>query len=134
MKSTNRVELKGVIGQDARINTAGSMRVANFSLATEFLWVDKEGNKMKDTDWHNIVAWEVFGIADFSKLVKGTKVSLVGRLRTRNYADKQGNQRYITEVVADELDVIDDQPRQQGQRVQQSRANTPANNGTDDEF
>lgn len=134
MKSTNRVELKGVIGQDARINTAGSMRVANFSLATEFLWVDKEGNKMKDTDWHNIVAWEVFGIADFSKLVKGTKVSIVGRLRTRNYADKQGNQRYITEVVADDLDVIDDQPRQQGQRAQQPRSTAPVNNGADDEF
>ena len=128
MKSTNRVELKGVIGQDARINTAGSMRVANFSLATEFLWTDREGNKMKDTDWHNIVAWEVFGIADFSKLVKGAKVSIVGRLRTRNYADKQGNQRYVTEVVADE-------PRQQQtQRAQQPGAVAPVKNGADDEF
>lgn len=132
MKSTNRVELKGVIGQDARINTAGSMRVANFSLATEFLWTDKEGNKMKDTDWHNIVAWEVYGIADFSKLVKGAKVSLVGRLRTRNYADKQGNQRYVTEVVADELDIIDDQPRQQMRPASQPRPAVPRPSNDDD--
>lgn len=133
MKSVNRVELKGVIGQDARINTAGNSRVANFSLATEFLWVDKDGNKMKDTDWHNIVAWEVFGIADFSKLVKGARVSVVGRLRTRNYADKQGNQRYVTEVVADELDVIDDLPRQAKAQPQQATAQKPARNN-DDEF
>lgn len=133
MKSVNRVELKGVIGQDARINTAGSSRVANFSLATEFLWVDKDGNKMKDTDWHNIVAWEVFGIADFSKLVKGARVSVVGRLRTRNYADKQGNQRYVTEVVADELDVIDEQPRQAKAQPQLATAQKPARNN-DDEF
>ncbi len=113
MKSTNRVELKGVIGQDARINSLDSgKKVANFSLVTEFFWVDKSGTQVKDTDWHNIVAWSTFGIADFSKLTKGTRVLVVGRLHTRNYTDKQGNPRYITEIIADELDIIDEQPRQ----------------------
>lgn len=129
MKSVNRVELKGVIGQDAKINQAGSGRVANFSLATEFLWVDKEGNRQKDTDWHNVVAWEMFGIAELSRLLKGVRVSVVGRLRTRKYTDRGGSEKYITEVVADELDIIDEQPRQQG-----SRASAPqrAQNGGDD--
>lgn len=128
MKSVNRVYLKGTIGQDARITQAGSGRVANISVATEFLWVDKEGNKQKDTDWHNVVAWEMFGIADFSRLVKGTKVSIVGRLRTRKYTDRSGAERYVTEVVADELDVIDEQPRPQGRVSSQQQARSGGDN------
>lgn len=129
MKSVNRVELKGVIGQDAKINQAGSGRVANFSLATEFLWVDKDGNRQKDTDWHNVVAWEMYGIADLSRLLKGVRVSVVGRLRTRKYTDRSGSEKYITEVVADELDIIDEQPRQQGRTSTSQQAQDGGDDG-----
>lgn len=111
MKSLNRVELKGALGQDPQINNVDGRNVANCSLATELAWKDRNGEWQKDVTWHNVCAWEGFGIAELNRLHKGTKVHVIGRLRTRRYTDKQGVEKYITEVLAEELDIIDEPTR-----------------------
>ncbi|MBQ0054284.1 MAG: single-stranded DNA-binding protein [Bacteroidales bacterium] len=113
MKSVNRVEIKGIVGRDPQINTVSKRKVANFSVATEFSWQASNGEYKKETTWHSVCAWEGYGIADLEAIGKGSRVSIVGRLRTRSYTDKDGVDKYVTEVLAEELDIISEQPRTQ---------------------
>jgi len=101
--SLNRVILLGNLGRDAEVkHTPNGTSVANFTLATERRWKDKNSGEWKsETDWHRIVAWRVDGVAPF--LLKGKAVLVEGRLQTRSYEDKSGEKRYVTEVVADNL-------------------------------
>ena len=99
----NKVFLVGRLGKDPEIRFSGDGNaIANFSIATNETWKNKEGNQQEKTDWHNIV---VFGasaekyIQPYAK--KGTLVSVEGKLQTRDWEDKDGNKRYTTEVVAD---------------------------------
>lgn len=123
MKSLNRAQLKGNIGQ-VRINTVESRRVANFTLATDASWKDKNGEWHNDTDWHNVVAWEGFGIASLDALATGTKVSVTGKLKTRKYVGSDNIERYVTEVLAEDLDIISD--NRQGSEVEQTGAPSPS--------
>ena len=99
----NKVLLVGRLGKDPEIRFSGEGNaIANFSIATNETWKNKEGNQQEKTDWHNIV---VFG-ASAEKYIqpyvkKGTLVSVEGKLQTRDWEDKDGNKRYTTEVVAD---------------------------------
>ena len=99
----NKVLLVGRLGKDPEIRFSGDGNaIANFSIATNETWKNKEGNQQEKTDWHNIV---VFG-ASAEKYIqpyvkKGTLVSVEGKLQTRDWEDKDGNKRYTTEVVAD---------------------------------
>jgi len=99
----NKVFLIGRLGKDPEIRFSGDGNaIANFSIATNETWKNKEGNQQEKTDWHNIV---VFG-ASAEKYIqpyvkKGTLVSVEGKLQTRDWEDKDGNKRYTTEVVAD---------------------------------
>ena len=99
----NKVFLVGRLGKDPEIRfSGGGNAIANFSIATNETWKNKEGNQQEKTDWHNIV---VFG-ASAEKYIqpyvkKGTLVSVEGKLQTRDWEDKDGNKRYTTEVVAD---------------------------------
>ena len=99
----NKVFLVGRLGKDPEIRFSGEGNaIANFSIATNETWKNKEGNQQEKTDWHNIV---VFG-ASAEKYIqpyvkKGTLVSVEGKLQTRDWEDKDGNKRYTTEVVAD---------------------------------
>mgnify|MGYP001170472358 FL=1 len=99
----NKVFLVGRLGKDPEIRFSGDGNaIANFSIATNETWKNKEGNQQEKTDWHNIV---VFG-ASAEKYIqpyvkKGTLVSVEGKLQTRDWEDKDGNKRYTTEVVAD---------------------------------
>lgn len=113
MKSVNRVELKGNVGGDPRVNTVDGRTVVNFSLATDNSWKDKQGEWHNDTDWHNVCAWGGFGIADADRIHSGSKVHVVGKLRTRKYSDRDGQERYVTEVLAEELDIIDEPAKEQ---------------------
>lgn len=105
MKSVNRVELKGNVG-NARTNTVDGRTVINFSVATDNSWKDKQGEWHQETDWHNVCAWSGYGIADADRIQSGTKVYVVGKLRTRKYTDRDGQEKYVTEVLAEELDII----------------------------
>ncbi len=107
-KSLNKVLLIGNLGKDPELRyTATGLAVASFTIATNMSWKDKEGNQQERTEWHNIVAWDRLAEICGEYLKKGKKVYIEGRLQTRNYEDKEGVKRYTTEVVADDLIMLD---------------------------
>ena len=102
-RSVNRVILIGHLGRDAETKfTPSGVAKTTFTLATSRRWKDSQTNDWKEeTDWHNIVLWRSENLANY--LQKGKQVYVGGRLSTRSYDDKDGNKRWITEVVADEV-------------------------------
>jgi single-strand DNA-binding protein len=102
-RSVNKVILIGNLGRDAETKfTPSGVAVSNFPIATSRRWKDQQTGEWKEeTDWHNVVLWRQENVANF--LTKGKQVYVEGRLRTRNYEDKDGRKVYVTEVVAEEL-------------------------------
>ncbi|MGA2263196.1 MAG: single-stranded DNA-binding protein [Acidobacteriota bacterium] len=103
MGCLNKVQLIGRLGKDPEVKyTQGGDPVANFSLATSETW-KKDGEKKEKTEWHNIVAWKK--LADLAKqyLSKGRLVYVEGKLQTRKWDDKDGNERRTTEIVASNI-------------------------------
>ena len=108
MRGLNKVTLIGNLGKDPEIQTLeGEVKVAKFSLATSETYKDKAGQTQTETDWHNIVAWR--GLADLAAryLCKGSMIYLEGKLKTRSYTDKDGDKRYVTEVIAESFIMLD---------------------------
>ncbi|MFN5879884.1 MAG: single-stranded DNA-binding protein [Flavobacteriales bacterium] len=106
--SVNKVILIGNLGKDPEVrHLENGAVVANFSLATSEVYTDRStGEKKESTDWHDIVLWR--GLAEVSEkyLKKGYKVYVEGKLKKRSWQDKDGNTRYTTEVVADEMTIL----------------------------
>ncbi len=103
----NKVQLIGNLGQDPDVKKIGEdKKVAHLSVATNENYRNAKGEKVTDTQWHNVVAWGK--LADIAEkfLLKGTEVVIEGKLINRNYTDKQGVKRYITEVQANELLIL----------------------------
>ncbi len=102
-RSVNKAILVGRLGKDAETKfTATGTAKTTFSLATSHRWKDKQTNDWKEeTDWHNIVLWQSENVANY--LLKGKMIYVEGRISNRSYDDKDGNKRYISEVVADEV-------------------------------
>ena len=104
MASVNRVILLGNLGADPVIRfIKENTSVATFSIATTESYKDKNGEWQEVTDWHNIVAWRSLAERAEKYFKKGTQVYVEGKLRTRSYDDKDGNKKYITEIVADQV-------------------------------
>lgn len=106
MAGVNKVILVGHLGKDPDVRyLEGNVTVASFPLATTDTY-NKDGKRVEQTEWHNIVMWR--GLADIAAkyLQKGRLVYIEGKLRTRNYEDKEGVRRYITEVVADNFTLL----------------------------
>jgi single-strand DNA-binding protein len=102
MASLNKALLIGNLGKDPELRyTPSGKAVASFSIATTNQWKDKDGQKQERTDWHNIVVWGRQAEIAKDYLRKGKQIYLEGRIQTRNYDDKDGNKRWITEIVAD---------------------------------
>lgn len=102
--SVNKVILVGNVGKDPEVRHIDSgVAVANFSLATSESYTAKNGEKVTTTEWHNIVMWR--GLAEIAEkyVKKGKQLYIEGKLRTRSWDDKDGNKRYTTEVVADNM-------------------------------
>ena len=100
----NRVQLIGNLGQDPEIKTLDSgKKVAHFTLATNYAYKNNEGQKIEETLWHNIVAWNGLAERASKYLKKGREVAVDGRLAYRSYEDKQGVTKYITEIVLNEI-------------------------------
>ena len=99
----NKVQLIGHVGQDPEIKQLENGRVANFTIATNESYTNAKGEKVEQTEWHRVSAWgkTVDIIEQF--LTKGSHVAVEGKLTHRSYDDKDGNKRYITEVIANEL-------------------------------
>ncbi len=122
--SLNKIMLIGNLGKDSETRfTASSKSVTNFSLATTHSYKGKDGNWVEESVWHNIVAWEQ---SDFMKeaLVKGAKFYVEGRLTKRDYTDKSGVKKYITEVVAEKLIPLNNQLNHQEQAMVTTGENT----------
>ncbi|MDX2361032.1 MAG: single-stranded DNA-binding protein [Crocinitomicaceae bacterium] len=106
--TVNKVILIGNLGKDPEVrHLENGATVANFPIATSEVYTDKNtGQKVENTDWHDIVVWR--GLAEVvEKYVrKGHKVYVEGKLKKRSWQDKEGNTRYTTEVVADELTIL----------------------------
>lgn len=98
----NSVQLIGNLGKDIELKTfENGNSVVNFTLATNEFYLNSDGEKVENTQWHSIVAWGKKGEAMKSSLSKGNQVLIQGKLTYRSYEDKSGNKRYVTEVVAD---------------------------------
>ena len=106
MKCLNIHIIKGTLGRDARVNKVGERSVANFSVATEYDFKKSDGSWGKETTWHNVNAWQGFGICDFELLTKGTAVLVVGRERVRKYTDQGGTEKEIVEILAESVDIL----------------------------
>lgn len=107
MSGVNKVILIGNLGKDPEVKYLESkVPVANFTLATNSTWKDKDGSKKEHTEWHNIVLWR--GLAEVAEkyLHKGDKVYIEGKLRTRSWSDKDNVKRYTTEVIAENMTML----------------------------
>lgn len=110
-RSLNKVTLIGNLGQDPEVrSTANGGRVANFSIATSRQWSGQGGDKQEKTEWHRIVAWNNSkgggsGLADIVEKYckKGDKLYVEGRIEYRSWQDKDGQTRYTTEIIANEI-------------------------------
>src|SRR5512138_2843111 len=102
-RSVNKVILLGHLGKDAETKfTPSGTAVSNFTLATNRRWKDQQTGEWKEeTDWHRCVLWRSENVSNY--LLKGKQVYVEGRLQTRSYDDKDGQKRYVTEVVCDDL-------------------------------
>ena len=112
MAGVNKVILVGNLGKDPEVrHLEGGVSVAHFTLATNDYYKDKQGNRVERTEWHNISAWR--GLADMADkyLKKGQQVYIEGKLRTRQYQDKDQQTRYITEIIADEISMLGGRPQ-----------------------
>ncbi|MDH5365584.1 MAG: single-stranded DNA-binding protein [Cyclobacteriaceae bacterium] len=100
----NKVQLIGNLGANPEVlNLESGKKLAKFSIATNESYKNAQGDKVQDTQWHNVVAWEkTAGIVE-KYLSKGNEVAIEGKLVNRSYEDKEGNKRYVTEVIVNEL-------------------------------
>ncbi len=122
--SLNKVLLIGNAGKDPEIRHLESGVVnATFSLATTERYRDRTSGEMKEqTEWHNIVCWRNLAEVAEKYVRKGTQLFIEGRIRTRSYNDKDGNTRYVTEILADNMQLLGrkaDNPGAQGGGYQQ---------------
>ena len=107
MSGVNKVILIGNLGKDPEVRYLDSgVAVANFSLATTENYKNKQGEKVSQTEWHNIVLWR--GLAEVAEkwLKKGSSVYIEGKIRTNKWEDKEGNTRYNTEILADNMTML----------------------------
>ena len=100
----NHVQLMGNVGQEPTItNLESGKKVARFSLATNEYYKDAKGEKQTDTNWHTVIAWGKTAEIIEKFVVKGKELGVSGKLKTRTYTSDDGNERYITEVEANEI-------------------------------
>jgi single-strand DNA-binding protein len=105
--SVNKVILVGNLGKDPELRyTPSGAAVATFSLATTERYKDRDGNRQEKTEWHNVVVWRQLAEICGKFLHKGKQVYIEGKIQTRSYDDRDGNKRYITEIVADQMQML----------------------------
>ena len=106
--SLNKAQIIGHLGKDPELKQLDSGRsVVKFSVATSEKWKNKDGEKHEETTWHNIVAWAKTAEVMAEYLKKGSHVYLEGKIANRSYEDKEGNTKYISEIVASSFQFLD---------------------------
>jgi single-strand DNA-binding protein len=122
--SINKVILVGNVGKDPVVRYFDKgVAKATFPLATSESYTNQQGETITSTEWHNIVLWRALAEITEKTVRKGTQVYIVGKIKTRSYVDKDGNNKYITEILADTMFVIE---KKQGTGA---AAGTPAHEG-----
>ncbi len=105
--TVNKVILIGRLGSDPELRyTPNGDAVANFRIATDRVWKDREGNQQGKTEWHRIVAWRKLAEICGEYLKKGSHVYIEGRLETRSWEDKNGNKRSVTEIITNQMQML----------------------------
>jgi single-strand DNA-binding protein len=100
----NRVQLIGRVGQDPEVKTLeGGKKLAHITIATNDVYIKENGDKVEQTEWHRITAWGKTAEIIEKFVTKGKEIGIEGKLTHRSYDDKNGEKRYITEVVANEV-------------------------------
>jgi single-strand DNA-binding protein len=100
----NKVQLIGHVGNDPEIKTFdGGKKLAKLAIATNESYKNDKGEKVEETQWHNLVAWGKTADIIEKYVVKGKEIAIEGKLTHRSYEDKNGEKRYVTEVVIDEV-------------------------------
>ena len=100
----NKVQLIGHVGNDPEIKTFdGGKKLAKLTIATNENYKNDKGEKVEETQWHNLVAWGKTADIIEKYVVKGKEIAIEGKLTHRSYEDKNGEKRYVTEVVIDEV-------------------------------
>jgi single-strand DNA-binding protein len=103
----NKVILVGNLGSDPEVRTTpGGQRVANFRLATSRQWTGQDGQRQEKTEWHSIVAWGKLAEICEKYLQKGKQVYVEGRLETRTWQDKEGQAKYKTEIICEQMQML----------------------------
>jgi single-strand DNA-binding protein len=107
MAGINKVILVGNLGKDPEIRSIeGGRKVANFTLATTETYKNKNGEKVDQTEWHNVVFWGPVAEVIERFLKKGSQIYVEGKIRTRSYDDKDGVKRYITEILGEQMTML----------------------------
>jgi single-strand DNA-binding protein len=128
MSKTNSVRLIGHLGQDPKLVSNGeNSSVVSFSLATNEVYKDAQGNKDTRTEWHNIVSFGRVANLIIQYCKRGEFIMLQGRLQTRQYTNKEGQQRYVTEIITEEILFLG------GKKSEDSTTNEPMMISTDSE-
>ena len=99
----NKVQLIGHVGQEPEVKTVNDKKVANITIATNDFYYNEKGDKVEQTEWHRVTAWGKTAEIIEKFVVKGKEIAIEGKLTHRNYDDKDGIKRYVTEVVAHEV-------------------------------
>lgn len=106
-KTTNKVELNGYVGQEARTVTTGNGKnFTTFSLATSESHKNTNGEWINDTTWHSVMYWNGKNMPEGEEIKKGQRIAVSGKLRNRQYTDKNGVVRYVTEIVAQSVELL----------------------------
>jgi single-strand DNA-binding protein len=136
MSGVNKVIVMGHLGQDVEVRfTPAGKAVANISIATSEKFKDKEGNTQERTEWHRIVLFGRTAEVAGEFLRKGSMAYVEGRLQTRKWTDKEGQDRYTTEIIGDRLQLVGNKSDSQGSEhaaAPKGRENTPP--PADDDF
>ncbi len=130
--SINKAILVGNLGKDPELRyTANGTAVCTFPLATSERYKDRDGQQQEKTEWHNIVAWRQLAEICGKFLAKGKQVYIEGKIQNRSYDDRDGNKRYITEIVADQMQMLGrvgdegGQPRREPAMSEKASDNSP---------
>jgi len=123
MAGVNKVILLGNLGKDPEVRYLDNgVAVANFSLATTENYKNKVGERVSQTEWHNIVLWR--GLAEVAEkyLKKGASIYVEGKIKTRKWEDKDGNTRYNTEILADNMTMLGGKQSQEDSQSSASKS------------
>ena len=132
--SVNKVILVGNVGKDPDVRyLEKGVALARFPLATSETYKSRDGERVTATEWHNIVLWR--GLAEVAEkyVKKGSQLYIEGKIRTRSYDDKDGNKKYMTEIVADQMQMIGKRSDSQNDDTEEIQSGSPSSSSGEEQ-